>query len=80
MSTDNLHLVNLDPDINLFPAKVVEGLARADAQFALKRADYALLLRALANVVYRARLRSGGRIVDPIDFKLWLEELSEAIR
>lgn len=78
MTPDNL--LSFDPEISLFPAKVVEGLARADAEFSLKRADYALLLRALANVVYRARLRSGGRIVDPIDFKLWLEELSEAIR
>jgi hypothetical protein len=70
----------LDPEINLYPRHVVDGIANADAEFESKRADFYLLLRALANVVYRARLDTGGRLTDASDFKRWLEQLAEAVK
>jgi hypothetical protein len=69
-----------DPDINVRALDFVRGLRMADAEFEAKRADYYTLLRALANVVYRARIRTGARLCDATDFRLWLEEISEALK
>jgi len=76
----NLLREALDPEINLTPAHVIDGISRADAEFEKKRADYYLFARVLANVVYRARLKSGTRLCDAGDFKQWLEELAEAMK
>jgi len=78
--TNLISIEHPDPDINVRALDFVRGLRMADAEFEAKRADYYMLLRALANVVYRARIRNGGRLSDPIDFKLWLEEIAEALK
>jgi hypothetical protein len=76
----NLVSIHDDPDINVRALDFVRGLRMADAEFEAKRSDYYMLLRAMANVVYRARIRTGARLCDPIDFKLWLEEIAEALK
>lgn len=75
-----LDLAPLDPEINLSPRAVIDGIAGADPEFERKRKDAYMLLRALANVVYRARLSAGGRLMDAIDFKQWLDELAETVK
>jgi hypothetical protein len=39
-----------------------------------------LLLRYLADHAYSAELRSGAKLRDAIDFKMWFEEMAEACR
>ena len=38
--------------------------------------DYAQFLRAIAALVGKARLSTGARVLDAIDFKEWLIELA----
>ena len=73
-------LLTRDPEINLTPFDFVRGLKMSDAEFEAKRADYHLLVRALANCVYRARKSTGGRLCDPIDFQQWLIDIAEMLR
>ena len=61
-------------------SELIAGLRQVDPEFFAKRDEYRMLLRALANSIYRARLQSGGRLHDLIDFKQWLEELAEEAR
>jgi hypothetical protein len=70
----------LDPENNIFPDRVVRGLRMSDAEFEAKRADYCLLLHALASMVYRARLEAGGRLNDATDFQQWLLQLARSMR
>lgn len=74
------HLLYNPPKDKLAPADIVSGLQAGDAEFALKKADMRRVLLGLANSIYRARLKSGARLCDAIDFKRWLEELAELLK
>ena len=47
---------------------------------ALGPQDLGVLLHYLADHLEEARMANGGRLIDQIDFKQWLQELAEAAR
>lgn len=61
---------------NMTPSEIIAAARKLPLADSLGK-EAAQLLRLLADELPRALTRDGTRVLDPSDFRLWLEDLAE---